>query len=137
MKFTKKEVSLCKQIVEKYRKDIYRGDWYLPRKKDDQPELATMNIFHIDKGLFKDAIPLWTISDCLEFFKERNLQLSLNHFKELRTDYRNEGWRIQLWKDGESQAFYSDYSTEIKPKNETPLEACLKAILAVLGKEQK
>jgi len=125
-KLTPEEVSLCKQVAEKHKKEVKYGDWYLNEKSNIPYLWKSIPPF---KYIHKNIIPLWTISDCLEFFDKRDMEITINHFEE-------GGWRIQLWKK-ESQAFYSDYSTSAKPENKTPLEACLKAVLAVLEEEGK
>jgi len=119
MNFTKEEISLCKQVAEKYRKEIKYGDWTL----NEGGFVKVWPYRHNCKRI--ELITLWTISDCLEFLRERNLEFTLNYFNHVRF------WQIQLWNKSSTQAIYSDYGKE--NKNKTPLEACLKAVLAVLG----
>ena len=68
----------------------------------------------------KEEINLWTISDCLEFLREK-----CNHSVVLKHDEHDEqdGWF--LWLD-------EYHKTEKEGYGKTPLEACLKAVLAVL-----
>ncbi|MBA7679675.1 hypothetical protein ES703_87977 [subsurface metagenome] len=144
MKFTKKEIDLCKQIAEKKRKDLKIG-MYVWRKFDKTIQL----IYRLDKEdeeiytvilkgeklnhLYWNNLeggwltPLWTISDCLEFLRERG------YWARMDVDDYGQGniWifskKIQL----STWQMYPNYSAK------TPLEACLKAVLAVLEDKLK
>jgi len=130
IKFTDEEISLCKQVAEKWRKDkLERGDWYLLYLLNGGEQIRLHDEIRPWIILTKDYIPLWTISDCLEFLRERNFEMSLCYFNKFS------GYRIQIWKPEITQAFYSDYDLDRSLEqctHKTPLEACLKAILAVL-----
>ena len=113
MKFTEEEISLCKQIAEKYKRRIEYGSWYINYDGDTR-----LKDFHGMGYRDEESTPLWTISDCLEFLKERE-------------------WRRQIIdKDGTGTAIKVYYDRGLQPpiiKNgKTLLEACLKAVLAVL-----
>jgi len=126
MKFTKEEISLCKQVAENYRKKIKRGDWII----DDKGEVCLIENIDKDNTMmagygkniryfsldYSEIIPLWTISDCLEFLREKFQKLRVCSDGKFETEY----WL----KDG----CHYEYG-------ETPLEACLKAVLAVLGEK--
>ena len=121
MKFTPEEISLCKQVAERHLKDVPRGGWYLPREKDTEPELATINICSIKSNpLFKGAIPFWTISDCLEFLRKKGYTLE-QHFED----------------DGFIHVALCDAGSEVKGRGDTDLEAFLKAVLMMLEEEEK
>jgi phage-related protein len=99
MKFNKEEVILCKQVAEKHKKEIKYGDWYLtittnPLNKKDKEESVNLNIekrtinpieeMKKDRVFYNEYIPLWTISDCLEFLRDKGYSLETHeegHFK--------------------------------------------------------
>ena len=115
MKFTDKEICLCKQIAEKHRRRIELGDWFITTKMGDIPFLFQYGT----KPDNDDFIPLWTISDCLEFLEEKGWNpYDMSWICEANM-------RIVYIKPGED-------SKEFKFKADTLLEACLKAVLAVL-----
>lgn len=115
MNFTREEVSLCKKIALRARKKLIYGDWW----KGTGEDIFLMNIpgeiLHpVDQH--KDIIPLWTISDCLEFLRKKPGL----HTLEITGDYHRLRWHvISNW-------------TDIAEEGETPLEAFLKAVLAVI-----
>lgn len=112
--FTKEEISLCKQIVEKHRKEIVFGDWYLDYRDDsiglyqqEKPFKTTVNVF-----------PLWNISDSLSWLEERGFNHEF-HFKRFKLG----GWSFT--------AEDNKYK-KVRGEGETKRAACLKAVLAVL-----
>ena len=107
-KWSKEIISLCKQIAEKHKKEIAESDWYISFEDEIRYKRFRGVMFRE-----QDAVPLWTISDCLEFLdKTRDITLRIcSHPKFNQTTVE-----------------YDD--TEYYGK--TPLEACLKAILAVV-----
>ena len=118
MKFPEKEISLCKQVAEKHRKEIGEGDWVV-HVNSDHPTLVRdkESILYLNN---KFQLPLWTISDCLEFFFQK-------------------GWQLEeFFKNGAGTFSFhinkgeEDYHFEV---GKTPLEACLKAVLAVFDEE--
>ena len=125
IKFTKKEISLCKQVAERYKKEVKYGDWIL--YGNNKPWLITEQLKEIQEACYflMDAFtPLWTISDCLEFLYERYEEVGV---ESLLPDY----WEASVYlhrkiKDAEV----------IDAKGKTPLEACLKAVLAVLEEKK-
>lgn len=141
MKFTKEEISLCKLVAEKYRKEIKYGDWYLtittnPLDKDDKEESVYFNTekrtinpveeMKKDRVFYNEYIPLWTISDCLEFLRERGWKQGDMHFNE-------------NLKGGKTATIYTEvgddkgmFVKDMLKEGKTPLEACLKAVLAML-----
>ena len=128
-KWTKEEISLCKQVAEKYRKDIEYGSWYIEPKT----QKGVLLWDYEDTPYFigdqcSDTVPLWTISDCLDFLAERGLwiigfQQDENEWSVGFAETDELGMRAieetQKWEDGN-----------------TPLEACLKAVLAVLEEKK-
>ena len=116
--FTKEEISLCKQVAEKHRKEVearqYFYNNYLKKiqwsGEKSLPKLSW-------------AIPLWTISDCLEFLRERewrSYSFAFNENGEIR-----ELSIVHI-------PFKFKVEHQIIVKGKTLLEACLKAVLAVL-----
>ena len=118
MKFTKEEISLCKQVAERYRKEIKYGDWFYWEYGGTQPALCNDGgTLHYQRYKNKKkSFPLWTPSDCLEFLGEK--------FERLRF-CDDKKFEVQIWlPDG----FYYHIG-------KTPLEAYLKAVLAVLEED--
>jgi len=118
MKFTKEEINLCKQVVKKHKKPIEFGDWYANCHNNvllhNNIDWGDLNITHKTFGF----IPLWTISDCLEFFDEKNCRiLQINKFFSRTEIYIN--------------PYQVPGSKSMNLEGKTPLEACLKAVLAV------
>ena len=113
--FTKKEVSLCKQVAKRHRKEIEYGDWYYYKKGRTY---WTWDKAHVRTDNLDNHFPLWTISDCLEFLRERGWALC-NHYDDLKD--KNV---VILFGRGESEL--------LEGKGKTDNEACLKAVLAVL-----
>ena len=108
MKFTKEEISLCKQIYRKYG-EILDTKW----------KPSNLSWEELAKKV-KDAreMQFWSLEDCLEFLRERGFRFILHHYdvKEYHLGYGRDD--TGQWSD-------------IVPCK-TPLEACLKAVLAVL-----
>lgn len=126
---TKEERNLCKQIAKKHRKDIEYGDFYIEPKTQEGVLLWDYEDSRYLVGdQCSDTVPLWTIKDCFEFLRGRDVDLTLNYFTHVGW------WQVQLWNESSTQAFYSDFNKE--NKNKTPLEACLKAVLAVLEEKK-
>ena len=144
MKFTKEEISLCKQIVEKHRKEVVQGDWIVNSKnkrllvsgvelwKIQRPGLEHTMAYDLDPvdrledaivtldEQIKEYIPLWTISDCLEFLKKRGYRVTL--FDEDLV--ASESFHAKCYGHKSKEAFYNF--------GKTLLVALLKAVLAVL-----
>jgi hypothetical protein len=74
VKFTKEEINLCKQVAKKHREKLCYGDWWKGRGESVfLMNIPGENLRPSEQG--KDIIPLWTISDCLEFLRDRALYL--------------------------------------------------------------
>ena len=139
MNFTKEEVSLCKQIAKKHRKNIVEGDWLL---KDEEiglvQDIKIDSVFNewliillieseevLGSGCVRqndpDVTPFWTISDCLEFLREKGFRYNLE-------DYRiNPKDLVSIFISGGKNS-----ACRLTRAGKTPLEACLKAVLVVL-----
>ena len=109
MNFTEEEISLCKQVAKKHRKKIKYGDWF---EFKDNVYLVTSSP---EPEASYETIPLWTISNCLDFLRDRGWFYKLNFFDNRVTCY-----------------IYISPNRHLKSESETVLEACLKAVLAVL-----
>ena len=72
MRFTKTEIDLCHQIARVYRKPINYGDWYVGREGNIKSWQCKYKTTH------NDLIPLWQISDCLEFLQNKFEKVSFN-----------------------------------------------------------
>lgn len=117
MKFTKKEISLCRQIAEKYKRKIEYGDWYI----NFDEEVRLKEFFGVGYRE-EDCFSLWTISDCLEFLREK-----MWHIVALTDDAvfdEKFQYHCEITDDKFDKTIYK--------KGKTPLEACLKAVLDVL-----
>jgi len=146
MKVTKEEVSLCEQVAEKYRKKIKVGDWILDSDnqswivlgielwKSSRPGLENTLAYELEptdrnqapivvleKEEIEKYLALWQISDCLEFLREYTLQFKGLILTKTKVDKKWTYLFVTWHKDNE-------YNTEGK----TPLEACLKSVLAVI-----
>jgi len=149
IKFTKKEISLCKQVAGKHKKEIRQGDWVLDSDNkswlisdvelwnSSRPGLEntiSYGLEPINKTqepeiiLGKEEIEkypaLWTISDCLEFLRKKGFYLSINTLGEY--------WTCLIYKH-----IFNEKNENIGPRiffqEKTLLITCLKAVLAVLG----
>ena len=133
MTITEEEISLCKQVAEKHRKEIKYGDWYLtittsPLDKDDKEESICLNaekreINSIeetkkDRVFYNEYIPLWTISDCLEFLEGKGFDLDFDF-----TLFVSGNWRFIA---------LAHEDKEVRGEGRTRLASCLKAVLAVV-----
>lgn len=122
MKYTKEEISLCKQVAEKHRKEVEHGDWFI--WGDDYPMLASGGM-----SLRKGIIPLWTISDYLEFLREKEWHICYC------SENMNKKYRNFMVKISESHVPF-DNEKYRDGVGKTFLEACLKTVLAVLKEEK-
>jgi len=120
-KFTKIEIELCKQVAERHRKEIEYGDWYW---SSAYPKilLAMDYGFKPNEQEFAGVFKIWTISDCLEWLMTKGTDCGVFY------DPKDEIWKGYLT--------IIDQNC-IAEKGKTPLEACLKAVLAVLGEGGK
>ena len=137
IKFTKEEISLCKQVAEKWRKEIDWGD--IVDGKKGIGIVATISVSpHGKKTIFIDCyqgkiphyeekeenlIPLWTISGCLEFLRERAFYLE----GLCQTDECEHEICISEMDD-----MGVVRHSERRFQGKTELEACLKTVKAVL-----
>lgn len=125
IKFNPEEISLCKQVAKKHKKEIGKGDWYISEDSDyktgwSNPMLNFSDYAPVKKklpGIFDDKdrndIPLWTISDCLEFLGDK---IGV----------------IELWRTGRTLKWMFRKGDQKWWSAKTPLKACLRAVLAVL-----
>ena len=139
MNFTKEEIALCKKIAEKHRKEVKWGD--VVCGKDGVGIVATIStsvggkkIVSIDcyQGKIphyeeqeESIIPLWQISDCLEFLRNRR-----SIHGEVRLAYidHHDRWFVHIFEENSP----STSKVIMVESGMTPLEACLKAVLAIV-----
>ena len=116
IEFTKEEISLCKQVAEKHRKEMREGDW-IAHVNSDEPNLVRdkESIPYLNNEF---QVPLWTISDCLEFLEKEGFNQDF-HFKR----FKNGNWSFT--------AEDNKYK-KVRGEGETKRASCLKAVLAVL-----
>jgi len=143
MKFTKTEIDLCKQIAERHRKELDVGDWFYVKMSDsDEPYIGCVTNTDKDRerprlwdcydASFEIAIviPPWTISDCLEFLRERK-----RIDGEIRLAYidHHDKYFAHIFEEDASAIRTKIILVE---SGKTPLEALLKAVLAVLEEKK-
>ena len=150
MEFTEEEISLCKQVAEKHKKEIGHGDWIYIRKKRIICGIPLMEVCLVDGNYLipkKDTMlmekylinefgfsdegyrqisrlgwfPLWTISDCLKFLRKKDYRINLHE------NVLTNGIEVIL-----NHPKRIEDITNYVYKGKTPLEACLRAVLAVL-----
>lgn len=124
MNFTKEEIALCKKIVEKYRKKIKYGDWFL--NAWGKATCACGYAYPTHKPIRRKHehpkwIPLWQISDCLEFLEKK--------YKEVSVGNIDDEWDVQVF-GAFDNVKHPEFLEDIRGK--TPLEAFLKAVLAIV-----
>jgi len=133
MKPTKEEIDLLKQIAEKHRKPIEYGDWYWHEIDEDVFLHSTKEKYpYVADAEHEYIIPLWTIFDCLEFLNKRGVAIENLH----QPGWKN--WSILIKHVSVlhiKDAKWTGKELEIR-SNKTPLEACLKAVLAVLEEKK-
>ena len=136
IKFTKEEISLCKQVAEKHRKEINTGN----RVIDGLASGILLIYRKVQKGFYLECVdekgclvtrtkqtidfPLWAISDCLEFLKSKSFYGSISNVGSYYETY----YKKIIVGENDEDLSIKVYSGIVK----TPLEACLKAVLAVL-----
>lgn len=127
MDFTREEIKLCKQVAGKHRKPIEYGDWYYSKHlKEVLLQSPFINVVR-DREIInrdKNIIPLWTISDCLEFLEEKE------------RSYRLENSNTHAYGKYYFACFmpsnHPDRRHGIYKYGKSVLEACLKAVLEIL-----
>ena len=136
IKFTKEEISLCKQVAERWRKPLkifdpvigtyLSGEEFIGYFHEElTKEKSRCRLDEVMVGLCETAkstnelIPLWTISDCLEFLREKGWLV-----RDL-IEYEGEFGTTFLYQTTSEDKF-------INGDGKTALEAFLKAVLAVL-----
>jgi len=114
-KFTDKEIRLCKMIYKKAG-DILDTTW----------KPSNLSWEKLAKK-FKDAREMqsWTLSDAIEWLKEK--------FEDVYIESIEGEWKIEIY-DAYDKVHYPEFFKDIRGK--TPLEACLKAILAILNEDK-
>ena len=120
MKSTKEEISLFKQIAEKYRKELVYGDWYI-----SYDGVIRLKALHQKGHRHEECIPFWTIKNCLEWLKKRYDDVDVGSIQGK--------WEVQIH-DAYDRVHHPEFLEDIF--GETPLEACLTAILAVVEYKQ-
>ena len=131
IKFNKEEISLCKQVREKelLLKPVKEGDWIRNEYGKESTDLVTSEyIRNILRFIdIKHWFPLWTISDCLEFLRENkwnDIVVEIKPYSDIILCFAERG------------EVDKGYEREVVGEGNTPLEACLKAVIEVLKNEE-
>jgi len=116
MKFTKKEIILCREITKKHKEQSRHlnhyfkyGNWY---EYMNNPYLVTSQP---QSEMSPEITILWTIFDCLGFLK--------NEINSFKLKFVRGKFKFHYWKNWTKPVCYY---------GKTPLEVCLKAVLAVI-----
>lgn len=139
MEFNKEEINLCLQISRWYKKPIKEGDWVVHFWKDRQREEPwVFSVDHIEEHFktdeplcikewdgdhkmmsmdFDEVTPLWTLSECLKFIREKGYRVKLD--EELKDDPFN----VACYGHKSKKAFHT--------YGKTDLATCLRAIVAI------
>ena len=117
---TKEEISLCKQIAEKRRKEIEYADWYWSASYNE-PLLATDGGFRINEQKHHGVFKIWTIPNCLEFLRKEGYMVRLIEYKNYIGEKRIE-----------CNCYGHETKGAFSTRGNKDEEACLKAVLAVL-----
>ncbi len=130
-KFTSTEIDLCKKIAEKERMQINKGDWIIEIDRADIPllvidiqlEYLTLSLgyesTHRVLSKRKEVVPLWQEHDCLEWLREKGYRVMTD---EDLTE--SDPFKAKCYGHGGKRAYYR--------YGKTPLEALLRAVLAVM-----
>jgi len=115
-KFTPTEIDLCRKIAEKERRKVDIGDFFIDTFYKKKEFVACHTKLFTDDFVKEFGIPLWQEHDCLEWLREKGFIHLLIH------QDRNQC----LIRDGRFGKYITDKS------GKTPLEALLRAVLAVM-----
>jgi len=126
MRFTKKEIALCKEIAHYYRKPIGFGDFFLDTDlRKPEVECCVDPSISDRYSKYLPFIPLWTFEDARKWLGERD------KFGILILRYQV----ILRKKHKECLATVYEKDKYYEAEGQTPLEAMLKVVLAVLEEE--
>ena len=123
MKFTKEEINLCKQVAARHEKELEYGGWFIWDADEENKAYLWKHDYDPQKSKEADQMtPLWTISDCLETLEKGGYDkiLSFMYFPKDRWVFVAESFIVE-----------TPYK-KVRREGKTKLEACLKAVLAVL-----
>ena len=124
MKFTDKEIELCKEIAKYYIKPIKYGDWFCYVNYENENYIRIYQKEPYAMPEYDRTFPLWSLEDCLGWLKEKEFIISImGQYPD------DESWLLNCGRK------HSD--DDLHHEGKTPLEACLKTILEILKKEQK
>ena len=116
---TPRVIELAKKLYEAgYRQEIQEGDWYLDRSLMDRLICSDQNL--TQENQTKDFIPIPSLIQALDWLEEKGL-IEFYFLKCKREEKHN--WILR-----------ADLYPEIKAQSK--LEACLSAMLKVMGKEE-
>ena len=139
IKFTKEEISLCKQVANTGERRALRfGDFWFYSEPGSEQRIHVVSgkeaVVSLMEQQILDCFPLWTISDCLEFLESKGWQV-------LGITWQEVAIKIMPFTARMSDPGKGDYAVVMQSpekrsarmfKGTTRLCACLKAVLAVL-----
>jgi len=137
MKFTKEEISLCRQVAKKHRLKIEYGDWYW---SSAYPKilLAMDYGFKPTEQEFAGVFKIWTISDCLEFLNKHGWNAVTLSWRMEQIGDKPEIAYCEIIHDNFYEAEEKKALNHVKDfETKTLFAACLKAVLAVLEEKSK
>ena len=132
--FTKTELDLCRKIAEKERKEIRFGSWVLYNEQEylvidyfrHKTEPTHLNLYGLKRYVFEtDVTPLLSSHDCLEWLKKRYGEIFLK-------TWLGTMWCVSIGKRLNEELPIIGLSDLV---GKTPLEALLRAVLAILEEE--
>jgi len=140
MRYTKKEIEICREIARYYQKPVRFGDWFIwsdiPPINTNSPNLIDSYQLadDLNERKEKDWFPLWTFEDAREWLFERGWRLNQHY-----DGWSCRGGRVPQKPDMVGLEFWS-YENVLLPafngRGKTDLEAILKVVLAVLKEEK-
>jgi len=126
MRFTKKEIALCKEIAQYYQKPIGFGDFFLDTDlKKPEIECCVDPSISDRYSKHRSFIPLWTFEDARKWLGERDKFgiLVLSYQVILRKKHKQ--CLVIVYEKGK---YY-------EAESQMPLEAILKVVLILLKEE--
>jgi len=124
MRYTKEEIEICREIAEHYRKPIKQGDYYYYKPNKE----CVLNL--ISGGIFNEKLdfPLWTFEDARKWLGEKGeIGILILRYQQI-LGISHKGYLTTILVQYVGGNYY-------EAEGQTPLEAILKVVLAVMKEE--